>query len=272
MVDAGYFATMRIPLRSGSAFTAADVPGSEPVTIINQVLADELWPGQDPIGRMMLAGDTPRRVIGVVGAVRYFSLDRDVEREMYFPIGHSGGYNSVDLVVRGSNSSTATLIAGVRAALRRADPNLPVAHFRTMQELVDRSVLARRFVVMLVAGFAMFAVVLSALGVYAVISYSVSQRTHEIGIRMAIGARPLDVFKMILGHGMKLALIGVVLGLAGAFALTRLMATMLFGVAPTDVMTFGGISVLLITVALLACYLPGRRATKVEPTISLRYE
>ena len=249
MVDAGYFATMRIPLRSGSAFTAADVPGSEPVTIVNQVLADELWPGQDPIGRMMLAGGTPRRVIGVVGAVRYFSLDRDVEREMYFPIGQSGGYNSVDLVVRGSNSSLASLIAGVRTALRRADPNLPLAHVRTMQELVDRSVFARRFVVMLVAGFAMFGVVLSALGVYAVISYSVSQRTQEIGIRMALGATAAGVRRGILAETGRLAALGLALGLPLSWMAARAIRGLLYDVGSFDAVTFGATLVALVAVA-----------------------
>jgi predicted permease len=270
MVDAGYFATMRIPLRSGSAFTAADVPGSEPVTIINQVLADELWPGQDPIGRMMLAGGTPRRVIGVVGAVRYFSLDRDVEREMYFPIGQSGGYNSVDLVVRGSNSSLASLIAGVRAALRRADPNLPVAHFRTMQELVDRSVFARRFVVMLVAGFAVFGVVLSALGVYAVISYSVSQRTQEIGIRMALGATADGVRRGILAETGRLAVMGLTAGLPLSWMAARAIRGLLYDVGSFDVVTFAATLVALVAVAGCGGYLPARRATRVDPAVALK--
>ena len=270
MVDAGYFDTMRIPLRSGSAFTAADVPGSEPVTVINQVLADELWPGQDPIGRMMLAGGTPRRVIGVVGAVRYFSLDRDVEREMYFPIGQSGGYNSVDLVVRGSNSSTAGLIAGVRAALRRTDPNLPVAHFRTMQDLVDRSVFARRFVVMLVAGFATFGLVLSALGVYAVISYSVSQRTQEIGIRMALGATADGVRRGILAETGRLAALGLAVGLPLSWMASRAIRGLLYDVGSFDVVTFSATLVALVIVAACGGYLPARRATRVDPAVALK--
>ena len=141
-----------------------------------------------------------------------------------------------------------------------------------MDEIRAESVAPERLNLTLLSLFAGIALVLAIVGIYGVMSYSVTQRTHEIGIRMAIGARPLDVFKMVMGNGMKLALLGVVIGLAGAFILTRFMATMLFGVAPTDALTFGGISVLLIAVALLACYLPGRRATKVEPTISLRYE
>jgi ABC-type antimicrobial peptide transport system permease subunit len=240
------------------------------VTVINQVLADELWPGQDPIGRMMLAGGTPRRVIGVVGAVRYFALDRDVEREMYFPIGQSGGYNSVDLVVRGSNSSTAGLIAGVRAALRRTDPNLPVAHFRTMQDLVDRSVFARRFVVMLVAGFAMFGVVLSALGVYAVISYSVSQRTQEIGIRMALGATADGVRRGILADTGRLAALGLAVGLPLSWMASRAIRGLLYDVGSFDVVTFSATLVALVIVAACGGYLPARRATRVDPAVALK--
>jgi predicted permease len=270
MVDAGYFTTMRIPVRSGSVFTASDVPGSEPVAIVNQTLADVLWPGQDPVGRMMVAGGTPRRVIGVVGSVRYFSLDRDVEREMYFPIGHSGGYSAVDLVVRGSNRSTASLIASVRAALRRADPNLPVAHFRTMQELVDRSVFARRFVVMLVAGFAVFGVVLSALGIYAVISYSVSQRTQEIGIRMALGATADGVRRGILAETGRLATLGLALGLPLSWTAARAIRGLLYDVGSFDAMTFAATLVALVVIAACGGYLPARRATRVDPAVALK--
>ena len=270
MVDPGYFTTLRIPIRSGSGFTAADVPGSEPVAIVNQVLADALWPGQDPLGRLMVAGGTPRRVIGVVGSVRYFSLDRDVEREMYFPIGHSGGYNSVDLVVRGSNSSTAGLIASVRAALRRADPNLPVANFRTMEQLVDRSVFARRFVVMLVAGFAVFGVVLSALGIYAVISYSVSQRTQEIGIRMALGATADGVRRTILAETGRLAVLGLTLGLPLSWMAARAIRGLLYDVGSFDATTFGATLLVLVAVAACGGYFPARRATQVDPALALR--
>jgi hypothetical protein len=270
MIDAGYFTTMGIPLRSGSGFTATDVPGSEPVAIVNETLAAALWPGQNPVGRMMVAGGTPRRVIGVVGSVRYFSLDRDVEREMYFPIGHSGGYNSVDLVVRGISSSTGSLITSVRAALRRADPTLPVANFRTMQELVDRSVFARRFVVMLVAGFAVFGVVLSALGVYAVISYSVSQRTQEIGIRMALGATADGVRRGILADTWRLAVLGLALGLPLSWMAARGIRGLLYDTGSFDPVTFGATLVALAAVAACGGYLPARRATRVDPAVALR--
>ena len=175
------------------------------------------------------------------------------------------------VVIKGASDPN-QLISSVRGAVKAIDPDQPIYSPRTMDEIRAESVAPERLNLTLLSLFAGIALVLAIVGIYGVMSYSVTQRTHEIGIRMAIGARPVDVFKMILGHGMKLALIGVGLGLVGAFALTRLMATMLFGVEPTDATTFAGISILLIAVALLACYLPGRRATKVEPTISLRYE
>jgi putative ABC transport system permease protein len=175
------------------------------------------------------------------------------------------------VIVKGSSDPN-QLLSSVRAAVREIDPDQPIYNPRTMYEIRAESVQAERLNLTLLSIFAGIALVLAIVGIYGVMSYSVTQRTHEIGIRMAIGARPRDVFAMILGHGMKLALIGVAIGLLAAFALTRLMETMLFGVEPTDVPTFSLISLLLISVAALACYIPGRRATKVEPTISLRYE
>jgi len=175
------------------------------------------------------------------------------------------------VIIKGASDPN-QLISSVRGVVKSIDPDQPIYSPRTMNEIRAESVGQERLNLTLLSLFAGIALVLAIVGIYGVMSYSVTQRTQEIGIRMAIGARPLDVFKMIMGNGMKLALIGVALGLVGAFILTRFMSTMLFGVAPTDAMTFGSISVLLILVALLACYLPGRRATKVEPTISLRYE
>ena len=175
------------------------------------------------------------------------------------------------MIVKGSGDPN-QMIATARNQVKALDPDQPIYSPRTMGDIRAESVASERLNLTLLSLFAGIALVLSIVGIYGVMSYSVTQRTHEIGIRMAIGASRADVFKMILGHGMKLALLGVGVGLVGAFALTRLMATMLFGVEPTDATTFASIAVLLIGIALLACYLPGRRATKVEPTISLRYE
>ena len=175
-------------------------------------------------------------------------------------------------VIVKASSDPNQLIASVRQAVKAIDPDQPIYSPRTMGDIRAESVAPERLNLTLLGIFAGIALVLAIVGIYGVMSYSVTQRTHEIGIRMAIGAQRRDVFKMILGQGMKLALIGIGIGLVGAFALTRLMASMLFGVEPTDATTFGAISVLLTVVALLACFLPGRRATRVEPTVSLRYE
>jgi putative ABC transport system permease protein len=179
--------------------------------------------------------------------------------------------NGMTVIIKGTSDPN-QLMSSVRAAVKEIDPDQPIFSPRTMNEIRAESVAPERLNLTLLSLFAGIALVLAIVGIYGVMSYSVTQRTHEIGIRMAIGARPRDVFSMILGHGMKLTFIGVGIGLVLAFGLTRLMETMLFGVKPTDAATFMVISVLLVTVALLACYLPGRRATKVEPTISLRYE
>ena len=199
------------------------------------------------------------------------SLNQNSDRvQGYYPYAQAP-QSSMTIIMKGASDPN-QLIGSVRAAIKEIDPDQPIYSVRTMDEIRAESVQNERLNLTLLSLFAGIALVLAIVGIYGVMSYSVTQRTHEIGIRMAIGARPRDVFTMIMGHGMKLAVIGVVIGLIGAFALTRLMASMLFGVEPTDATTYGGIAALLLGVSLLACYLPGRRATKVEPTVSLRYE
>jgi len=269
MIDVGYLAAMKIPVRAGRAFTTADDSTSEPVIIINETLAGTLWPGKDPIGRVLKTSNKNRRVVGVVGDVRYFGLDRGVDAEMYMPIRQTGDYQSVDLVVRGAIPPTA-LAAGVRAALRRMDASLPVVEFRTMEELVDHSVFARRFTVLLVAGFAVFGLMLSCLGLYAVISYSVSQRTQEIGIRMALGATPASLRTRIFGETGVLVLLGIAMGLPASWLATRAIRGLLFDVGSADPVTYAGVLAVLAGVAVLAGYVPARRATRIDPAIALR--
>ena len=268
MIDEEYLRAMQIPLLSGRAFSTGDDASSEPVIIINQRLAKALWPGQDPLGRYLRTSGQNRRVVGVVGEVRYFGLDRDADIEMYMPI-RTGDYQSVDLVVRGAQPPS-TLTAGIRAALRRVDPNLPIAEFRTMEQLVDRSVFARRFVVLLVGGFAAFGLILASLGIYAVISYSVTQRTQEIGIRMALGATAEMLRASILGQTGVLVVIGVVVGLPVSWLAARAIRGLLFDVGVSDPATFAAVLAVLGGVAALAGYVPARRATKVDPAIALR--
>ena len=268
MIDEGYLRAMRIPLLAGRAFAATDDAASEPVVIVNERLARTFWPNEDPIGRYLRTSGVNRRVVGVVGDVRYFGLDRDTDIEMYMPL-RTGDYQSVDLVVRAA-VPPATLAAGMRAALRRFDPALPVAEFRTMGELMDRSVFARRFVVVLVAAFAGFGLILASLGIYAVISYSVSQRTQEIGIRMALGATPGNLRASILSQTARMVVGGVAIGLPASWLVARAIRGLLFDVAPSDPATFTAVLAALASVALLASYFPARRATRVDPAVALR--
>jgi putative ABC transport system permease protein len=293
LVTPDYFKAMNIPVLRGRVFTDRDdrshlagrdlsklnenqraIAGLNSI-VIDEEFAKRYWPNEDPVGKRVRLGtenDAPRlEVLGVVGRVKMESLNQNSDRvQGYFPYNQTPD-NSMTVIIKGAADPN-QLISSVRGAIKEIDPDQPIYSVRTMNEIRAESVAGERLNLTLLSLFAGIALVLAIVGIYGVMSYSVTQRTHEIGIRMAIGARPRDVFKMVLGQGMKLALIGVVLGLGFAFALTRLMETMLFGVEPTDKLTFAAISIMLITVALLACYLPGRRATKVEPTISLRYE
>ena len=293
LVTPDYFKAMNIPVLRGRVFNDRDdrshLAGRDlsklnenqrSIAGVNKIVIDEefakrYWPNEDAVGKRVKLGtsaDAPvLEVLGVVGRVKMESLNQNSDRVQGYFAFNQTPQGGMTVVIKGASDPN-QLISSIRGVVTSLDPDQPIYSPRTMDEIRAESVAPERLNLTLLSLFAGIALVLAIVGIYGVMSYSVTQRTHEIGIRMAIGASPLDVFKMILGHGMKLALVGVVIGLAGAFALTRLMATMLFGVAPTDAMTFGGISVLLITVALLACYLPGRRATKVEPTISLRYE
>ena len=293
LVTPDYFKAMNIPLLRGRTFTDRDnrahLAGRDlskldenqragagvNVVVIDEEFARRYWPNEDAIGKRIRMGREPDaqklEVIGVVGRVKMESLNRNSDRvQGYFAFAQLPS-NGMTVIIKGASDPN-HLIGSARAAVREIDPDQPIYSPRTMNEIRGESVAGERLNLTLLSLFAGIALVLAIVGIYGVMSYSVTQRTHEIGIRMAIGARPRDVFTMILGQGMKLAMIGVVIGLAAAFALTRLMASMLFGVTPTDATTFGAISALLIAVALLACYIPGRRATKVEPTISLRYE
>jgi hypothetical protein len=208
---------MGIPLLAGRDIGPGDTIGTSPVIVINQTLARSLWPGQDPLGRMMRA-DVERRVVGVVQDVRHLALEQESGSEMYLPMRQTQDYSSVDLVVRGAGGP-AELAGGVRAALRPLDPDLPANEFRTLQSLVDRSVSPRRFIVMLLAGFAGFALILASLGIYAVISYSVSRRKQEIGIRIALGASAGDLQGRILLQTLRLAAAGMFLGVTASWAL-----------------------------------------------------
>jgi putative ABC transport system permease protein len=271
MVDDQYFSSMRIAMKDGRGFTSDDHPSAEWVVVINEALGRALWPDADPLGRVLRASGKDYRVVGVVNDVRYFALERDTGQEMYMLLKQTGDYQTVDLVIK-SAVPPASLIPGIRAALRRADPGLPAVEFRTMDQLVDRSVFTRRIIVQLLAGFAGFGLILASLGLYAVISYSVNQRTREIGVRVALGAAPLAVQRQILTQTMTLAAIGLAIGLPVAGMAAKAIRGLLFGVVSSDPMTFGGVVAVVAIVAGLAGYVPARRASRIDPVLALRSE
>jgi len=271
IISEGYFHAMGIPLRAGRDFTERDAKDAQKVVIINQTAARNLFPGgEDPLGKVLLI-DPERTIVGVVGDVRHMALEEGSGNEFYLPIRQTQDYSVVDLVVR-SSMPTAVLASRLREALRPLEPNLPTSNLRTMQTVVDRAVSPRRFVVILLGGFAAFALILASLGIYAVISYSVSQRKNEIGIRMALGASPGTVRQLILGETMRLAGIGAAIGLGGALLATRLAASLLYGVTAADPLTFAAMIAVLGAVSALAGYLPALRAARIEPVTLLRSE
>lgn len=295
LVTPDYFKAMSIPLLRGRVFDDHDDKShlvgkdlskldenQKSMAGVNSIVIDEefarrYWPNEDPVGKRIRLGggsDTSSpllQVLGVVGRVKMEGLSQDSNRvQGYFSYAQQP-QGSMTIVVKGSGDPN-QLISSARQQVKLLDPDQPIYSPRTMGDIRAESVAPERLNLTLLSLFAAIALVLAIVGIYGVMSYSVTQRTHEIGIRMAIGASRADVFRMILSHGMKLTFIGIGVGLLGAFALTRLMTTMLFGVEPTDATTFASIAALLLVVAGLACYLPGRRATKVEPVISLRYE
>jgi putative ABC transport system permease protein len=271
MIGPGYIRTMKIPLRAGREFTEHDTADTQRVLVVNETMARRLWPGRDAVGQIALNGEQEWQVVGVVGDVRHSALEQGAGLEMYFPMAQNRDWGSMELVVR-AKGSIESLAPSVRAALRSVDAELPNSEYQPLQQLVDQAVSPRRFVTELLGGFSVLALILASLGIYGVISYSVSQRTNEIGIRIALGAPAHAVLRLILGQGAKLAMIGLGIGLAASFALTRVLSGLLYGVGSTDPLTFAGIAVLLTGVALLACYIPARKGTKVDPMVALRSE
>ena len=271
IVSDNYITAMGIPLLAGRDISPDDTPSREPVMLVNETMAKTLWPGEDPIGKFVLGPCAKeRRVVGVVGDVRHLALEQASGNEMYIPLRQCGDLPSADLVVR-SSLPPERMANAVRAALRPIAPNLP-GNFRTLQQLVDKSVSPRSFLALLLGAFALFALVLASLGIYGLISYSVTQRTQEIGIRMALGASARDVQARIVMQTLSLAAIGVALGTIVSSLAVRSAGSLLFGVTPRDPGTFVAMLVVLTTVALVAGYLPARRASRVDPMVALRTE
>jgi putative ABC transport system permease protein len=268
---------MRIPLLAGRYFTEQDTAAAPKVMIIDELLAQRYFGGENPLGRRISIGHDPwREIIGVVGHVKQRGLDEGPGDAQYYYPTFQGDMETGQAVVIRSRSDPLTLVPAVQGAIQKIDKDQPIFHVRALTQNLRDITAQRRFLVLLLSIFAGTALALAAIGLSGVIAYSVSRRTHEIGIRMALGARASDVLRLIIGQGLKLILIGVALGLAGAFALTRLLADLLadflFDVKPADPTTFAIIPLLLVAVALLASYLPARRATKVDPIVTLRHE
>jgi putative ABC transport system permease protein len=277
-VSAGYFSAMGIPLLRGRDFTPRDLPDTPQVVIANDAAVRKYWPNQNPIGkRLSFSTRTPKwyEIVGVVGNIKHRSLDLEDKPEFYVPflqpLFKDSNIQPMYLVVRTVNDPS-SFAAAVRSEVASLDPDQPVSSVMTMDQRISDSVAPRRFNMFLLGLFAVLAMILAAIGIYGIMAFSVGQRTHEIGVRMALGARSTDVLKLVLRNGLGLALIGIVIGLAIAFAATRVLATLLYGVSATDPVTFLGEALLLAAVALLACYIPARRATKVDPLVALRYE
>jgi predicted permease len=277
-VSTDYLRTMGIPLRRGRAFERTDGEHSQPVAIVNETMARQYWPGADVLGKRFRTGDDSSAwitIVGVVGDVRQMGLDVPVKAETYFPyaqVTDQPWFAPRDLVVRTTAADPMSLVPAVKEAVRAVDPEQAVSNVRTFDEVLDEEVVQRRLGASLVAAFAALALLLASLGVYGVLSYFVAQHTSEIGVRLALGASRRDILSLVLGKGMALAVAGVGLGLVGALALTRLVSSLLYGVGAADPATFAAAALLLALLALLACYLPARRAIKVDPMVAIRYE
>jgi putative ABC transport system permease protein len=276
-VEPGYFHTAGIPLLSGRDFTARDDLKTMPVAIISETLARRFFPGENPVGRRIKPGigngyaaPPMREIIGVVGNVKQNGLAAEPGPEVYAPLGQSP-LGSMSFIVR-TQVDPLTVAAAARKTIAEMDKDLPVYGLETLEHYVAQTYITHQLLTLLLGIFAALAPALATVGLYGVISYSASQRTHEIGVRMALGAEKSDVLKMVIGQGLKPALIGVGIGIAGALALTRFLSSLLYGVKPTDPLTFIAVSLILIAVALVACYIPARRAAKVDPIVALRYE
>ena len=276
-VNPGYHQALGIPLLKGRHIEDADRANTFPVAVINQAAVREFFPDEDPVGKRFrwAFADTVRwiTIAGVVGDVRDFGLDTNDRSAAYLPYAQEQAWwRTWNVVALRTSVPTASLIEQVKGEIAKVDPLVPIADVRTMDKLVEDSYALRRFSLQLLGGFAVVALALAMIGIYGVISQEVRQRTHEIGLRLALGAQRGDVLRLIVGHGLRLTLAGLALGLLGSLALTRLLQTLLFGVSPTDPVTFVGVSFLLTAVALLASYIPARRAAKVDPMVALRYE
>jgi putative ABC transport system permease protein len=273
-VSSGYFPAMGIPLQRGRVFSEAD--RGRKVVVLSKSIAERFWPGKDPIGQLCVtqwAGDVESEVIGVVGDVRTVRLEDAPLLMVYVP----HWFNEISVpasasIIIHSSMDPAGSVASIRAVIHRVDPNVPIVALRPMSQIVSESVAPRRFQMLLVLTFAFSSLLLASLGIFGVIAYSVEQRRHELGIRLALGAQLRDLRRMVLRQGMSPVLLGVAVGIVAAALVGGLIRSLLFGVSSFDPLTISGVALLVITVALAASYLPARRATRLDPMAALRYE
>jgi len=275
VVSDTYFQTLGVPLLAGRMFDQRDAVGNPSVILIGKTIADRLFAGRDPVGKRIRYASIqvdPVEIVGVVGDVKITGLDEAIRPVLYYPYRQNPGL-AANLVVRGNNDPAA-LINSVRSEIRNLESDAAMLNVNTMDQMIAQTPASfmRRFPALLISIFAIVALLLASIGIYGVVSYSVSQQTHYIGVRMALGASPADILKMVLKQGLVLAIAGVVIGVLAALGLMRLLSSLLFEVSTTDVATFTLVAGALFVVALVACYLPARRATKVDPLVALRYE
>ena len=270
-VNPGYFRAMGVPLLRGREISGSDIADSNSVVVINQKLAEIVWPGQDPLGKhFAIFGDKQSQVVGIVGNVLHNGLSEAPSAESYLAFSQNP-WSYVGLAIR-TQSDPASVYSGVRAIVAQLDPELPVHDMRPMEQVVAETMTTRRFTLWLVGAFAVLALVLAFVGIYGVMSCAVTERVHEIGVRIALGAQQGDVLRLVVGNGMRLAAIGLTIGAIAAFLAARTMTSLLFGISSSDPVTYLAIASLLAVAAMAACYVPARRATKVDPMVALRYE
>ena len=273
-VSPGYFEMLRVPIIEGRAFDARDGAESNRVVIVNRTLARMFYGNQSPIGRRIKeSSDTApwRTVVGVAADAKNAGIDKPTGTELYFPVTQIDGVRAMYLMVKTAGNPE-RIVGSVRAQVAQIDPSLPIAQVRLMDDVIAAANARPRFLTVLLSLFSFIALALAAVGIYGVMSFLVARRTQEFGIRMAIGARPSNVLQLVLGHGVKVGLIGVGLGTLGALVLTRFIRQLLFGVESFDPPTFAGTAVVLTLMVIAACYIPARRATRVDPVVALRYE